>query len=205
MIRYLALIALAALAACSMAPKVAPGTPEAQLLVMQKAHEAQVDQVKSSIHEMPSWYLKEKLDDDSLFATGTAISGDPEFAMNKAVLLAKNNIARRIASKVSSEMKDYMSDTGRLDNPVTMQKAERAVKEVVAEAEIIGYNVSKSEIHPAGTMYRAYAMVQYPLGDANRMLVDRIRHDAELNLKSDASKTFADLEKEIQAARAAQP
>lgn len=200
MTRYLTLIIAMALASCA---GPAPGTPEAQLMAMQRVHEAQVEHVKGTVDDMPSWYLNTRLDDVSLYGTGTAVSGDVGFAMDKAVLQAKNAIARRISSKISSEMKDYMADIGQMDNPVTMQKAERAVKEVVTEAEIIGYNVTASEIRPAGPVFRAYAMVQYPLGDANRMLIDRIRHDAELSLKSDASKTFADLEKEIQAARSA--
>jgi cell division FtsZ-interacting protein ZapD len=52
-----------------------------------------------------------------------------------------------------------------------------------------------------GGGYRAYALVQYPLGQANRMLLDQIRKNARLETKVQASKAYQELEKDVRDAR----
>jgi hypothetical protein len=197
--KYVAALALVLLAACS-SPE--PGTPQAQLAIAQRIHEEQVYQVKDTLGDVPSWYVKVPKDDDAIYAVGQATSGDLQFALERATLIAKNDIARRLAAKVSSEMHEFMLDGGTNISPAVQKKADRAIKEVVTEAEIVGYSIEKSEVQAAGAAYRAYVLMQYPFGDANKILVERIKADSDLNAKAEASKTFADLEKEIQASRA---
>lgn len=189
---------LAVLSACS-GPN--PGSPAWQYRVVQEQKEQRADTVHDAVSDLPSWYLKSPQDEYSIYSSGMASSGDAQMAIDKAIMLAKNGIAQKLSSKLSSEMKDYMSDSGRVDNPVTLQKSERTVKEVVAEAELAGYDVTKKELKASGGVFIAYAMVRYPLGDANKILSDKIKSDADLSLHAQASKAFSELEKDIQASR----
>lgn len=196
-IYLIGLLALS-LGACS-TPR--PGSPEAQAYLMKKQHEATVAQVKTTLGQLPDWYADLPKDDLSLYGQGTATSGDLQFALDKAVLVAKAEIASRLKDKLSSEMHDFISDTGPSSSPVTGQRSERVIKDLVAQANIGGYHVAKTEIRAAGSGYRAFVLVQYPLGEANRMVVDQMKKDAAIDLRTSSTKAFAQLDRDVSGQR----
>lgn len=198
----LALVPVAALglAACA-SPE--PGSPAAAALAHQKQQEARTEQVKDTVSDAPSWYLAPPKDDVSLYGAGTATSADLQMAVDKATLTGKRVVADRLKSLLSAKMKDYASESGAGEDARVQSEVERVTSNVVAEANMSGYQVTKTEVKPQGTQYRAYVLVQYPLGAANRVLVDQTRKNEVLESKLRASKAFQDLEQEIQSARQA--
>ena len=52
-----------------------------------------------------------------------------------------------------------------------------------------------------GKQYRAYVLLQYPIGKANKVLVDQVKKNRVLEGKLRATKAFKDLEEEIKQAR----
>lgn len=62
----------------------------------------------------------------------------------------------------------------------------------------------QAKVAPQGGQYRAYVLIQYPMGNANRVLVDKVKQSQVLETKLRASKAFQDLEREIQDARTRQ-
>ena len=52
-----------------------------------------------------------------------------------------------------------------------------------------------------GKRYRAYVLLQYPLGKAKKILVDQVKNNRVLEGKLRATKAFKDLEEEIKRAR----
>ena len=52
-----------------------------------------------------------------------------------------------------------------------------------------------------GTKYRAYVLLQYPIGKANKMLVDQVKKSRVLEARMRASKAFKELEDDIKNAR----
>lgn len=181
-----------------------PGTPEAALLAHQKQQEARAEQVKDTVSDAPSWYLTPPKDDVSLYGAGTATSADLQMAVDKATLTAKRQVADRLKSQLSAKMKDFASESGAGEDARVQSEVERVTSNVVAEANMSGYQVGKTDVKPQGTQYRAYVLVQYPLGAANRVLVDQTRKNEVLESKLRASKAFQELEQDILSARQAQ-
>jgi hypothetical protein len=196
--RGIDLLVLILLAGCA-TPK--SGSPEAQAFMLQRHENQLADQVKTIVTEAPDWYLAPPKDDLNLYASGTSTSGDLQFATDKAVLMAKANIVSRLESKISMEMKQFISESGRESDAVATKHAEQVIKEVMSEASLKGYIVLKSELKAQGTAYRVFVLVQYPIGDANFALKSKIRQDADLAVKVGAAKSFKELEAEIQASR----
>lgn len=192
------LAAAAGLSGCGI-PDV--GSPAAQIEMAQQQRAAEAKAVERVVDQVPDWYLKPPSDDLALLAPGTAMSVDLQFAVDKAVLVAKRMVADRVSGKLSSDLKDYLSETGALRNPVVVARSERVIKDVIVEIDLAGYDVMKQTVQAEGGLYRAFALVRYPIGDANRSLVDRIRRDSELDAKLQASKAFKDLEADVDAAR----
>ncbi|CAA6603782.1 conserved exported hypothetical protein [Rhodospirillaceae bacterium LM-1] len=187
-----------ALAACATPP---PGSPGWTAQQEQKKQEDRVVTVKDSVNEVPSWYLSPPTDEFSIYAPGTATSADLQLAIDKAVLGAKRSLADRINSKLSSKMKEFLSESGAGENTQVLSEAERVTSNLITEVNLAGYNITEKKLISAGQQYRAYVLAQYPLGNANRILVDQVKKNDILQGRLRASKAFQELEQEIKNAR----
>ncbi len=197
-----ALGGLLVLAACAEAQ---PGTPAFTAAQEQHRQEQQADSVKDAVADLPSWYLTPPVDDVALYAPGTATSADLQFAVDKAVIGAKRALADRINSRLSSKLKEFLSESGAADDAKAMIESERVTNNLITEVNLSGYQITEKTVKPAGSQFRAYVLVQYPLGKANRLLLDQIQKSDLLESKVQASKAFQELEQDIQAARPPAP
>jgi hypothetical protein len=195
-----AVLGVLTLAACS-SPE--PGTPAWTAHQEQKKQEARVEAVKSSVDDLPSWYTSPPNDEFSIYAAGAATSADLQFAEDKAILGAKRNLADRINSKLSSKMKEFVSESGAGENTQVQAESERVTSNLITEVNVAGYTVTQKKFVPSGQQYRAYVLLQYPLGGANRILVDQVNKNNVLQGKLRASKAFQELEQDIRDARKA--
>jgi len=186
------------LAACA-GPQ--PGTPAFTAQQEQQKQQARVDAVKSSVDDSPAWFVNPPTDEFSIYSAGTATSADLQFAVDKAVLGAKRSLADRVNSKLSSKMKEFVSESGAGENTQVLAESERVTSNLITEVNLAGYNITDKKIAPAGTQYRVYVLLQYPLGNANRILVDQVNKNAVLQGKLKASKAFQELEQDIREAR----
>jgi hypothetical protein len=191
-------ISAAAVAGCASPP---PGSPAWTAEQEQKKQEARVQNVKDSVEELPSWYSSPPNDETSIYAPGTGTSTDLQFAEDKAVLGAKRALADRINSKLSSKMKEFLSESGAGEDAQITAESERVTANLITEVNLSGYAVTQKKYVPFGTQYRAYVLLQYPIGTANRVLVDQVKKSNLLDGKLRASKAFQDLEQEIKDAR----
>ena len=194
----IAALAAVALAGCS-SPE--PGTPAWTAEQARKKEEARVESVKDSVSDLPSWYGSPPSDEHSIYAPGTATSTDLQFALDKAILAAKRSLADRVNSKLSAKMKEFVSESGTGENAQVLSESERVTSNLITEVNMAGYAVTERKIVPSAGQYRAYVLVQYPLGSANRLLVDQVRKNDLLQGKLRSSKAFQELEKDIQDAR----
>ena len=194
----IAIIGTLTIAACA-SPQ--PGTPAFTALQEQQTQEARIDAVKSAVDDLPSWFTVPPTDENSIYAPGTATSSDLQFAEDKAILAAKRTLADRITTKLSNKMKEFISESGTGENTQVLADSERVTINLITEVNLSGYLVTEKKYVPTGTQYRVYVLVQYPLGSANRMLVDQVKQNTLLEGKLQASKAYQDLEKDIQDAR----
>ena len=185
-------------AACS-SPE--PGTPAFTAQQEQRKLEARIDLVKSSISDIPSWYANPPNDETSIYAPGSATSSDLEFAEDKAVLGAKRALADRINSKLSAKVKEFISETGTIENATVLAESERVTNNMITEVNLSGYSITEKKYVPAGTQYHVYVLLQYPLGNANRLLVEQLDKDSVLQSELQASKAYRELENDIRDAR----
>lgn len=193
------LVTAALLAGCATNPE--PGTPAATAAAEQKKQQARIAGVQASVDEAPSWFTAPPMDANSLFAPGTATSADMQMAMDKATLSAKRQLADVLKGSLSSKMKEFISESGTGEDPMITSESERITSNLITETNLAGYLRPQSKLVPQGSVYRAYVLLQYPIGNANRILMDRVKQDKVMESKLRASKAFQELEQEIQAAR----
>ncbi|HIJ61975.1 MAG TPA: hypothetical protein HPQ04_04710 [Rhodospirillaceae bacterium] len=197
----LPVLALLTLAACA-SPQ--PGTPAFTAQQEQQKQEARVETVKTTVDDVPSWVTNPPGDDEtSIYASGNAMSADLQFAEDKAVLSAKRSLADRLKSLISSKMKDMLHESGVPENTQSYAEGERVTSNLITEVNLAGYSVKEKKFAAAGPQYRAFVLLQYPLGNANRILVEQVNRNSQLQGKLKTSKAFQDLERDIQDARKA--
>jgi hypothetical protein len=143
----------------------------------------------------PEWYNAELEDDDSnLYAVASEYSKDMQFALDKASLSAKRELASNFSSHVDAMLKDYATEVGDLDTSV-IREIDRTTKLVVARVNLIGVQrTNMSIVHSGEGGYRAYVKLKYTPDSANAILLSEIRHNAKLMAKFNASKRFKELE-----------
>lgn len=197
----LPVLAALTLAACA-SPQ--PGTPAFTARQEQQKQEARTETVKTTVDDMPSWVTSPPGDDEtSIYASGNAMSADLQFAEDKAVLSAKRSLADRLKSLISSKMKDMLHETGVPENTQPYAESERVTSNLITEVNLAGYSVKEKKFTAAGPQYRAFVLLQYPVGNANRILLDQVNRNSLLQGKLKASKAFQELERDIQDARKA--
>ena len=192
-------VSLIALSACQTTQDSAmPGTSKA----VNVTYEYKRDRVKEQLDNIPDWFKKQPDDNGNIFSAGTSVTPDLQFSIDAAVLNAKVVLADRINSRLRSQAKQFKAKVGSGDlDASVMSEFERAVKNIIADTDVSGYSMSEVEIVPHGTQYRAYVLLEYPVGKANRILVSQVNKNKILQSKLRASKAFKKLEEDIRNAR----
>lgn len=178
-----------------------PGSPAAAAAAERQKEEARVSAVRTTVEESPSWFLNPPREDLAIYAPGTATSSDMQLAMDKAVLSAKRTLADTLNSLLSSKMKQFVSESGGGEDTVLLSETERVTTNLITETTLAGYQRTQAKVVPQGSQYRAFVLLQYPTGSANKVLMDRVKQERGLESKLRSSKAFQELEQEIQAAR----
>jgi hypothetical protein len=141
----------------------------------------------------PSWYT-EKYKDGALYAVASEYSKDMQFAVDKATLSAKRNLASNFSSHVNAMMKDYATEVG--DDSSVMREIDRTTKLIVNKVNLIGIQKTNFKIQHEKEGYRAWIQLRYSVDDTNKLLMAEIKRNRQLETKLSASKSFRELEKE---------
>ena len=189
---------LGALQACQTA---APGSPEAKLIAIQEVVEETEEANDQIVSDMPDWCSQLPASDFALYACGIGNSVNLTMARNRATIDAKRQLADSIDSQISSRMEDFLDSIGTGDSEQVRQQSEVVTRNVTVEAQLIGYKQRKSETQNVGAKFQHYVLIEYPIGQANQALLNRIQQDEILSTQEAADAAMADLEAEIEKKR----
>ena len=71
------------------------------------------------------------------------------------------------------------------------------VKKLIANTSVTGYHIEDSKIMSENRNYRTFVLIRYPMGDANRLLKDKLQRENQ-NLDSDEA-AQRELDRELDA------
>lgn len=133
--------------------------------------------------DVPEWFLA-KEDSDSRFITVTAtdVSKDMQFAIDKATLNAKLQIAARLRSDVNSLVRETTLESG-----YGVKDVEREIDRVskIRIEQAIGFFKRENlAVFREGDNYRAYVMFRISIEDARRLTAKDNTKDREERLKA---------------------
>jgi hypothetical protein len=150
----------------------------------------------ASSDDIPEWFSNVPQDQSYLYAVNTQSSQDMQLAIDKAATGARSEIGRQLETRLEGMQKKFAEETGTTGDAELLQMFTQAEKTVV-NATLNGSRVKKSEVKKDATVFRAYVMVEYPVGAANAALMDQVKKNERLYTKYRSSEAFKELENEV--------
>jgi uncharacterized protein YceK len=155
----------------------------------------------SATIDIPAWYIKAPAStEDYVYLTGTGISSDLSMSRSKALLDAQVQLADKINGMINALIKqNKRDDAGNVNTDRTTQ----TVKKVIIDTAITGYHLEDSKVMSENRGYRTFVLVRYPIGDANRMLKDKLQRE-RTDIETDSA-ADRELEQEMDQRRVKKP
>jgi LPP20 lipoprotein len=147
--------------------------------------------------DVPDWYTTVPKDTSYLLAARTATSQDMQLALDKATTDGRAEIGRQTELKVQGLQKRFDEETGLNADAQLMTQFTQANKTVVSTS-LSGSRVRTQELCKDGTFWRAYVLVEYPIGAANEALMAQIKKNNDINTRLRASQSYKELDTEVQ-------
>lgn len=128
------------------------------------------DKVDTSM--APEWFTMHLANDGShIFATATEYSADYQFAIDKAMLAAKAQLAAQVNNRIKMETDTRISEEGNgTDIDDVERSTKRVTKGIVDSTLIVGYKRDKIEVRREGRGYRVFVRLIYDYTDNNKLV-----------------------------------
>ncbi|AXJ02426.1 LPP20 lipoprotein [Cyclonatronum proteinivorum] len=146
---------------------------------------------------VPEWILNTPVDDDYFFGTGNTTSRDMSLAVTKSATEARIEIAQQIEVKMSGMQRRFQEEVGLGENSELLDQFTNAYK-AVADETLVGSRIINQEIRQEGSIYRAFVLVEMPVGAASEAMMQRLRENENLYTRFRATEAFRDLERELE-------
>jgi len=140
-----------------------------------------------TLDKVPQWYINAKVDkgfvfekdaDLYIYSVGQGNSPDLQLAIEKAMMIAKAELADKLQGQMNKRTDLYITEVGQDGNKQVVSKVEETIVNIVRDTMIQGYESWEKAVYetPEGE-YRVYVGLKIGVGDANR-LADYIAKDA---------------------------
>ena len=132
-----------------------------------------------TLDKVPQWYIDAKVDkgfifnknaDKFIFAVGQGNSPDLQLAIEKAMMIAKAELADKLQGQMNKQTELYVTEIGSEGDKKVVSKIEETIVNVVRGTMIQGYEAWEKAVYetPQGE-YRVYVGLKIGVGDANRL------------------------------------
>ena len=131
------------------------------------------------LNQVPQWYIDAKVDkglifdknaDTFIYAVGQGLSPDLQLAIEKAMMIAKAELADKLQGQMNKRTDLYVTEVGQDGNAQVVSKIEETIVNVVRETMIQGYEQWEKAVYETsdGT-YRVYVGLKMGIGDTNKL------------------------------------
>jgi len=146
--------------------------------------------------DIPDWFTNVPQDPNFLYAANTQASQDLQLAIDKAVTGGRSEIGRQLEVKLEGLQKKFSEETGTGNDAQLLQMFTQAEKTVVSTT-LNGSRVKYQKQVKDGELWRAYVLVEYPIGAANSALMQQIKNNDQMYTRFRASESFKELQDEV--------
>jgi hypothetical protein len=139
----------------------------------------EVNKEGRTLDKVPQWYIDAKVDKGFIFekdanlyiySVGQGNSPDLQLAIEKAMMIAKAELADKLQGQMNKRTDLYITEVGQDGNKQVVSKVEETIVNLVRDTMIQGYESWEKAVYetPEGE-YRVYVGLKIGVGDANRL------------------------------------
>lgn len=187
--RILCAIAVSALLLAGCAAQPAPGSPEERMQEVAQERAAQAEIISRSVSEAPDWYNNPPESGAALYAVGEATQRNLTLARRASLNQAKAALAERFASYIEGFDEQYMDGSG--------EDFKTGAKSAFSQ-KLVGFGVSERKTVEINGMVQMYVLLEYPIGDANRLIVGEIKKNQNELLQARKNEGFRMMEEMLE-------
>ena len=152
------------------------------------------------LNQVPQWYIDAKVEkgliinrDANLYvyAVGQGSSPDLQLAIEKAMMIAKAELADKLHGEMNKKTELYITEVGNEGSKQVASKIEEVIVNVVKQTKIQGYEMWEKAVYetPNGE-YRVYVGLKMGVGDANKLaeyIAKHATHDVNVDELANAA------------------
>ena len=145
------------------------------------------------LNQVPQWYIDAKVEkgliknrnaDTYLYSVGQGSSPDLQLAIEKAMMIAKAELADKLHGQMNKRTELYITEIGNEGSKEVASKIEETIVNIVKDTMIQGYEMWEKAVYetPEGE-YRVYIGLKMGVGDANKLADYIAKHaNADINI-----------------------
>ncbi len=145
------------------------------------------------LNQVPQWYIDAKVEkgliknrnaNDYIYAVGQGSSPDLQLAIEKAMMIAKAELADKLHGQMNKRTELYITEIGNEGSKEVASKIEETIVNIVKDTMIQGYEMWEKAVYetPEGE-YRVYIGLKMGVGDANKLAEYIAKHaNADINI-----------------------
>jgi hypothetical protein len=158
-------------------------------------------ETRGVVSTIPDWFSKPPLADDKFFGVATSESRDMQLAVDKAVAGSRAQIAQQLEVKFGGIVKRFQEETG-AGNSELLDQFTQSYK-LVSSQTLNGVRAKEQKVIPGEGTYRAYVLMEMPIGEANKALMAKLSSQQALYTRFQATQAFKELNQELEKYEAA--
>ena len=146
------------------------------------------------LNQVPQWYIDAKVEkgliinrDANLYVYGVGQGSSPDLqlAIEKAMMIAKAELADKLHGEMNKRTDLYITEVGNEGSKQVASKIEEVIVNVVKQTKIQGYEMWEKAVYetPNG-QYRVYVGLKMGVGDANKLaeyIAKHANHDINVD------------------------
>ena len=132
-----------------------------------------------TLDKVPQWYINAKVDkgfvfekdaDLYIYSVGQGNSPDLQLAIEKAMMIAKAELADKLQGQMNKRTDLYITEVGQDGNKQVVSKVEETIVNIVRDTMIQGYESWEKAVYetPDGE-YRVYVGLKMGVGETNKL------------------------------------
>ena len=145
------------------------------------------------LNQVPQWYIDAKVEkgliknrnaNDYVYAVGQGSSPDLQLAIEKAMMIAKAELADKLHGQMNKRTDLYITEVGNEGNKEVASKIEETIVNIVKDTMIQGYEMWEKAVYETPeSEYRVYIGLKMGVGDANKLAEYIAKHaNADINI-----------------------
>ena len=160
------------------------------------------------LDEVPKWFVEhpnKKTDKNFIYGVGVATSPDLQLAKDKAMMIAKADIADIVAGEMNKKATLYRTEVGAEGQKSVVSESDNTIINIIKNIKITGYEQWKYKMYTtADGNYRVYIGLVLPIGEYNKLhdLIEEekaIAAQSQINSSELAKVAVEDLTNDIEA------